>query len=257
MTGVLRRRLASYRYKPVLAPPFQPGGSPESTDHTRAVIAAIYLRGDGIEIGALHHPLPLPSGARARYVDRMSVPDLRRHYHELAHENLVEADIIDNGETLALIGDRTQDFVIANHFIEHCQNPIDALRNMLRVLKPGGILYLGVPDKRHTFDAGRPSTPLEHVMRDFADGPEWSRRDHYEEWSRVINKRVNETDVHADVTHMLQIDYSIHFHVWQASDLLDLLAAVRKLAPFELEVFLRNGFETLVVLRAPCLQTQS
>ena len=51
---------------------------------TREAIAAIYLAGDGIEIGALQAPLHLPSQARVRYVDRLAKDALYRHYPELA-----------------------------------------------------------------------------------------------------------------------------------------------------------------------------
>src|SRR6185436_2198523 len=122
---------------------------------TRTAIAAVFLRGDGIEIGALHQPLPVPALARVKYVDRMTAVELRRQYEELAGQPLVETDIIDNGEQLTTIGDRTQDFVIANHFLEHCQNPVQTFHNLFRVLKAGGVVYLAVPDKRFTFDVDR------------------------------------------------------------------------------------------------------
>src|SRR5207249_5036937 len=54
------------------------------TAFSREAIARRYLRGTGIEIGALHNPLRLPRGVDVRYVDRMTVPELRRHYPELA-----------------------------------------------------------------------------------------------------------------------------------------------------------------------------
>src|SRR5438093_12984343 len=116
----------------------------------RRTIARSYLRGDGLEIGALHNPLKVPPAARVRYVDRMGVADLRREYPELSGKPLVDVDILDDGETLASIGDGTQDFGIANHFIEHCENPIGAVRNMLRVLKEGGVLYLAIRSEEHT-----------------------------------------------------------------------------------------------------------
>ena len=136
----------------------------------REAVAAHYLKGTGLEIGALHNPLKVPSAARVRYVDRMPVAELRRQYPELASYNLVEADVIDNGEKLSTVGECTQDFVIANHFIEHCENPIDTLMNLVRVLKKDGILFMCVPDKRYTFDGERPVTPFEHLVRDFKRG---------------------------------------------------------------------------------------
>ena len=219
-----------------------------TTDDTRRAIATAFVRGDGIEIGALHQPLVVPRAARVRYVDRMKVADLRRHYPELASKPLVEPEIIDDGETLATIGDATQDFVIANHFIEHCQNPLFTFHNLFRVLKPGGIVFMAVPDKRFTFDVDRPCTPLEHVLRDFSEGPGWSKRQHYEEWSRLVNKRTA-SQLEAEVQHLIDMDYSIHFHVWSAPELLELLQALQRMVRFELELFLRNGIESLVILR--------
>ncbi len=118
----------------------------------REAVASHYLKGTGIEIGALHNPLKVSSSAKIKYVDRMPVAELRKQYPELASKDLVEADIIDNGEKLATVANASQDFVIANHFIEHCENPIDALKNLARVLKKDGIIYMCVPDKRYTFD---------------------------------------------------------------------------------------------------------
>jgi SAM-dependent methyltransferase len=217
---------------------------------TRQAIANIFLAGDGIEIGALHQPLRVPESAHVKYVDRMTAADLRRHYEELAHLPLVEADIIDNGEQLMTIGDATQDFVIANHFIEHCQNPIQTLQNMRRVLKPGGVVYLAVPDKRFTFDIDRPCTTVEHIMRDFSEGPAGSKRQHFEEWTRVVNKREG-VEADKEIEHLLAIDYSIHYHVWRAAELLEFVVAAQRLVQFELELFLRNGFENLLILRRP------
>jgi hypothetical protein len=59
------------------------GRSAQTVGFTREEIAAAYLRGEGLEVGALHLPLKLPAEARARYVDRMTVEELRRHYPEL------------------------------------------------------------------------------------------------------------------------------------------------------------------------------
>lgn len=214
-------------------------------------MAARYLRGDGIEIGALHLPLPLPPTARVKYVDRMSAADLHRQYESFANVTLVETDIIDDGETLKTVADASQDFVVANHFLEHCQNPILTFQNFFRVLKADGVFFGAVPDKRHTFDIDRPCTSWDHIVRDFTDGPAWSKRQHFEEWSRLVNKRPGEAEVDAEARHLMAMDYSIHFHVWDAAALTEFLAALRHYVPFELELFMRNGHETLIVLRKP------
>ena len=218
-------------------------------DDTRQAIAAAFLHGEGIEIGALHQPLIVPATARVKYVDRMKVPELRQHYPELINEPLVETDIVDDGERLLTIADATQDFVIANHFIEHCENPLLTFQNLLRVLRPGGIVFMAVPDKRFTFDVDRPCTTLDHVLRDFSEGPEWSKRQHYEEWSRLVNKRTDMSEMNAEVQHLIDMKYSIHFHVWSAPELLELVQALHRIVRFELELFLRNGIESLMILR--------
>ena len=69
-----------------------------------------YIKGNGIEIGALHNPIIVPEGATVRYVDRLNVEDLRNQYPELEKKNLVNVDIIDDGEQLDLVDDGSQDF---------------------------------------------------------------------------------------------------------------------------------------------------
>ncbi len=224
-------------------------GSRESIHKLRVTTAHRFIRGRGIEIGALHRPLAVPGDARVTFVDRMSVDDLRRQYPELAREPLVDVNVIDDGEVLSTIGAGSQDFVIANHFIEHCQNPLKAFQSFFRVLKDGGVAYLAVPDKRFTFDIDRPCTSLEHVIRDFDEGPAWSKRAHFEEWSHLVDKHTGRDGIQSEATRLMAIDYSIHFHVWRAKEFLELMAEVVRRNEFELEAFLRNGPETIVVLR--------
>ena len=215
----------------------------------RKTIAGAYLRGRGIEIGALHNPLKVPKTARVRYVDRMGTADLRKEYPELDGKKLVSVDILDDGTTLATLADGTQDFVIANHFVEHCEDPIRALGNMLRVLKDGGILYLAIPDKRYTFDRDRPVTPIEHLMRDYQEGPAWSRRQHFEEWTRLVNRVRDEKRVARETDDLMAKRAPIHFHVWTQADLIELIAALRRMWPFDVELLFKRHNEVIFVLR--------
>ena len=216
----------------------------------RRSIAARYLAGSGIELGALHAPLPVARGVHVRYVDRMSVPDLRRQYPELEHLHLVHPDIIDDAERLGTVQDGSTDFVIANHVLEHTEDPIGALGAWLRVVRPGGILYLSVPNKLHTFDRGRPVTTLEHLVQDHAQGPEGSRRAHYEEWARLVDRKP-EDEIPAHVDRLLQMAYSIHFHVWTEMEMLALVLHVgsQGASPFSIELVQKNGIEYILILR--------
>ena len=217
----------------------------------RRHLAGRYLRGEGLEVGALHLPLGLPRGARARYVDRMGVEDLRTHYPELDDYDLVTPDFIDDGEQLTSVPSGSMDFVVVNHLIEHTQDPIGALLAQARVLREGGILYLAAPDRRRTkFDRNRPETPLDHRLRDHEEGPEWSRAQHYEEWSRLAIETPGE-EVAAHAAQLEAEDYSIHFHTFTLTSFLALMLRSREAYGLPLEVVATetNNHEFIVIAR--------
>lgn len=217
----------------------------------REHLSHIYLKGGGIEIGALHNPLPVSKKAHVKYVDRYSVAGLKQHYPELSQYRLVDVDIIDNGEQLATIPASSQDFVIANHFVEHCQNPIFTLSNMYRVLKKEGILFIALPDKRYTFDQDRPVTPFEHLLKDYHEGAEHSKRQHFEEWTILVDKVTDPKEAEKYVEKMLKIDYSIHFHVWTQTEMLEIFVNLKKQfhLKFDVEACLKNEHEFILILR--------
>jgi SAM-dependent methyltransferase len=218
---------------------------------TRRRLAKRHLRGSGIEIGALHNPLRIT--ADVKYVDRLSRADLRAHYPELAALPLVEPDIIDDGESLQSIGDASQDFIIANHFIEHCEDPIGTLQTFVRRLRPGGVIYMAVPDKRYTFDRERPSTTVEHLEGDHGDGGAASRADHYLEFARIdsIHGRREDDAARGHATQMMHDQFSIHFHVWTTDEFELFLreAAARHFPQLTVLEVARNGDESIFVLR--------
>lgn len=179
-----------------------------------------HLAGHGLDLGALHRPMVKHDGMRVKYVDRFPVAKLREHYPELASQPLQEADIIDDAETLETILSETQDFVISAHVIEHMRNPLGALESWIRVLKPGGILYLVVPDYRKIFDRDRDPTSLSHVITDYelrSTNRDWQ---HYLEYARFVDKA---PDVKAHALDLLTRDYSIHFHCWVPDSMEELL----------------------------------
>lgn len=244
--------LATFRARARTAPRFA------RFEVRRWLLARRYLRGDGLEIGALHCPLRVPSGVTVRYVDRMDVAALRTHYPELPGNKLVPVEIIDDGEKLDSQPDSSANFIIANHFIEHTEDPLGALANHLRVLRTGGILYLAVPDRRRTFDADRKPTPLEHIVQDHRDGPARSRRQHQEEWARLVEK-APATEVSARVTELEATNYSIHFHVWAPQEFAALLDYAREQEglPFVIEALRSNEHEFIAILRRTGVDRQN
>ena len=55
---------------------------------------AAWLSGDGIEIGALHHPLPVRPGTTVTYVDWKDEVGIREHYPELKRWSLAPVSVV-------------------------------------------------------------------------------------------------------------------------------------------------------------------
>lgn len=227
-----------------------PWNSNFTSGQRREFIAKLYLKGNGIEIGALHQPLPVSILAHVKYIDQFPVFELRKHYPELSGFSLVNLDIIDNAEKLEKIEDATQDFVIASHLIEHCEDPIGAFINWMRVLKKDGVIYLAIPDKRFTFDKNRPVTSIEHLIRDYKEGPAWSRRQHYEEWVTKISEN-GVQDVEKEINSLIDTGYSIHFHVWTQAEMFELLTTLHRdfKIDFDVLVSFQNKKEVIFILK--------
>jgi GT2 family glycosyltransferase/2-polyprenyl-3-methyl-5-hydroxy-6-metoxy-1,4-benzoquinol methylase len=191
---------------------------PAGTPSVRLELANRFLKGDGIEIGALHNPLQVPEAARVRYVDRLSIADLRKHYPELAALNVVDPSIIASGENLEPVATGSQNFVVCNHVLEHMRDPLRALDEWVRVLAPGGVLYVSIPNRNNPHDRLRPVTSLEHILEDHQEqGRKGSDADHasFFEWSHSAHAHdmgPDDRDRHA--RDLIAQDYSIHFHVF-------------------------------------------
>lgn len=76
---------------------------------------------------------------------------------------------IAEGTNLASILDEEYDFVLACHVLEHAANPLKALEEWLRILKPGGVMLLVLPRKEFTFDHRRAVTSFDHLLADHAN----------------------------------------------------------------------------------------
>lgn len=61
----------------------------------------------------------------------------------------------------------TYDFLLSSHTIEHIANPIKALIEWKRLIKPLGTMILVIPHKDGTFDHHRPVTAFEHLLQDY------------------------------------------------------------------------------------------
>ena len=88
---------------------------------------------------------------------------------------------IHDATDLASIEDRSYDFLMASHILEHVANPLRALAEFRRVLKPDGKLLLLVPKGAHTFDHRRPPTTFAHLEQDLAKGTDEGDTTHLDE----------------------------------------------------------------------------
>jgi 2-polyprenyl-3-methyl-5-hydroxy-6-metoxy-1,4-benzoquinol methylase len=182
----------------------------------------------------------------------MGVEDLRRHYPELKDAELVNVDIIDNGELLSKIADTSLDFIISNHMLEHCQNPLGTIRNHLGKLKPGGIIYMAIPDKRFSFDRNRQLTSFEHIVTDYKSGADCSRAGHFLEWSKFCNN-LNGEDAAIRSKKLMEMDYSIHYHVWDYYSFSDFLNKAQEYLcnSFNVKFIAQNKHEIIAVITKP------
>ena len=74
-----------------------------------------------------------------------------------------------DGSELTPVAAASYDFVFSSHNLEHFANPVKALYEWKRVLRPGGALVLVLPDYRRTFDHRRTPTPAADMMQDYAN----------------------------------------------------------------------------------------
>jgi hypothetical protein len=167
----------------------------------RHMIAQFYLSGNGIEIGALHKPLQVPfNRCHVQYVDYKNYEENRARYPELANETIVQTDIIDNGFVLEAVSDNSQDFIIANHALEHSPDPYGTLLNWMSKLKPGGVIYAAIPIASTCYDKGRPITSLQHLVddHDFFSSADKNAildvtKDHIWEFISISDKNIRES----------------------------------------------------------------
>jgi SAM-dependent methyltransferase len=144
-----------------------------------AVEQAAFLNKTGLEFGG---PSPAfgPRGLFPVYPLAARVDNCNFDYHTLWQETVRPESgfrfdprrapgrqFVAEAADVGFIPDATYDFVLSSHMLEHSANPVRALREWLRVLKPGGTLLLILPHRDGTFDHLRPVTPLRHLLQDF------------------------------------------------------------------------------------------
>ena len=140
----------------------------------------------GLEIGAAAHN---PFGLRTRNV---ALSEANEFYAELSRGEIIvpaAVDIWAPGDNIP-VPDRSEDFVISSHLVEHLPNLIAAFIEWDRILRDGGYVFMIVPLKGALpADKSRELTPLSHFVEDYqqkrtldthpTDGVPGERAGHY------------------------------------------------------------------------------
>ena len=112
----------------------------------------------GIEIGGSAHN---PFGLNTINVDRFSdMSTMFKNEEEQFCGEKLKVDIESEGDSLPF-DDKSYDFIISSHVIEHFFDPIKALKEWERVAKK--YIFIIVPHKERTFDRDRPITTIKEL----------------------------------------------------------------------------------------------
>ncbi|HTV41928.1 MAG TPA: glycosyltransferase [Candidatus Sulfotelmatobacter sp.] len=200
--------------------PAAPTVSGRGTVFPESQLAHHYLDGlEGLEIGGSSHN---PFGLKTKNVDYTA--DMTTVYKEEEIKMCgrpLGVDIVAPGDALP-VADASQDFVISSHVIEHFFDPIKAIKEWLRVVRPGGYIFIIAPHKERTFDKERSRTTLAELL-----------------------------DRHSGKIPPPSIDTHHHYTVWTTEDLLELCRHLdwNVVASQDMDDKVGNGF-TVVIQKA-------
>jgi len=192
-------------------------------------------RGEGLELGAFDFPTVAPGAGSCTFADVRSSQELAALFG-VPSESVAPVEwVVDRVRPLSEQIPRRFDYVILCHVLEHVPEPIRFLDDVGALLRPGGVAFLAVPDKRMTLDAPRPSTTIDHLLaRHYhgAAGPPITQimefaRTWDENWRRLATESPREffawaqgqfesgtADVHCNVWRdeelFEQLDYLVH-----------------------------------------------
>jgi SAM-dependent methyltransferase len=159
--------------------------------YSESILAHAYLDGlSGLEIGGSAHN---SFGLNTRNVDYSSGADTAFKQEEIEYcGSSMPVDIVAPGDKIP-VPDESEDFIISSHVIEDFPDPIKALKEWYRIVKPEGYIYIIAPHKERTFDKDRPRTVLKELI------------------TRHESSQIFKSDPH------------VHYSVWVTDDLVELI----------------------------------
>jgi len=92
---------------------------------------------------------------------------IQKGEHFNYYKDKVGFQFISEASDLSEIKTGSYQFLISSNCLEHVANPLKALQEWIRVVSPGGYLFLVLPKKSSNFDHRRPITLFEHLLDDY------------------------------------------------------------------------------------------
>jgi SAM-dependent methyltransferase len=188
------------------------------------------LSGCGVELGPGNQPFECPESVTVQYVDRWQPDENRELFPELAGAWFPTPDVVANFDTdrLSPLPDQSQDFVICAHVLEHLAEPVGFLREIYRVLRPGGLALVLLPDRHKTFDSNRPATSLAHLIAEYDAGTTIVDDDHIREFLTMAGPGASFLEL-PERTELEPAFFdwhrrrSVHVHCWDEEEFLPVL----------------------------------
>lgn len=118
---------------------------------------------DVLEIGPLL--APMVSGPHVRYFDLFDKPELTAlaNARGSGTDRIPDIHYVSATADLSIVNDRF-DAVLTSHVVEHQPDFLGHLASIRRLLRPGGLYFALIPDKRYCFDHFMPPSSVADIL---------------------------------------------------------------------------------------------
>lgn len=156
---------------------------------------------------------------------------------KLNNKEVMNIDFVckDNNYLKAINKENYFDLIISNHCFEHLDNFIDMFKQVNKLLKNNGYLFITLPDKKYSFDHFRKNTEISHLIYDYVYNDKNQHKQHLIEseifydninppnecpnWfakNRLMNKKFDKKYDIEDNRFIENIHPGIHRHVFES-----------------------------------------
>ncbi len=122
-----------------------------------------------LEVGPAHNAiLPKRDGYDTKivdYLDRSGLVEKYREFPQYSPDDIEDVDyVLPAGASMSDVIDERFQLVLASHVLEHTISMVHFLNDCGRLLAPGGVVTLVVPDHRYCFDRFRERSSIARVI---------------------------------------------------------------------------------------------